>query len=91
MYNNIPRVKFISIDVNRYLFYRIFKKKTIEVLIKKHKISDGDLEGPEFIRFKYCGEYMDIKIVSVTLKRDYLIRLGTVVDTSVAQRNIKLK
>lgn len=90
MYSHIERVKFISLDVDRYLFVQLFKRKKVKIIVAKDKICVVKLtQANEFIRFKNGDDYLDIKIVEVIINEDYWIKLGTIVDSSVPQRNIK--
>jgi hypothetical protein len=81
VYNYIVKIKHIEIILDRNTFNKIFNQKLKEINLEKTKEWKQKLsEKNEFIRFKFNNSYMDLTIKEITLKINYVIYLGDVID-----------
>jgi hypothetical protein len=81
MYNYIKKAIYIKVETDSKVFNKAFKRKLNEINVPNDESWAAIMSREnEFIRIINDGAYIDFKIQKIFLDRDYVIRLGDIID-----------
>lgn len=90
MYYHIERAKFITIEVNRKTFNKIFARQLEEIILEKNKSWERKLsEQNEFLRLIHDEWYMDVSIRKTVCREEFVIHIGKIIDCNRPNRENK--